>query len=536
MARRMALVPEELAPSYYTKTAETGVHDIESQIENLLQESKYSDDAKAKLLSQLLIKYQRVINEPRPPVRVTIEETKEQETPKSNTVEEPILRNIILSVPVNFQKFILPIVEKLKTRSYSWNEDGELTKDDESYKNTNIIDLFSYLMRNVKKGFEPYGFSVFWKGINEIKIPTRWIGNQKEEEKTKHEKKMDRVLKTAYYDYANPASFGGVKKLATSTKVPYHEAKRWLMSQDSYTLHKPVQYKFSRRKTLSYGINDLWQCDLVDLQHLAEHNNGFRFLLTIIDVFSKYAYVIPLKSKTSVDMRSAFEKLLQKVKPKNIQSDKGKEFYNAKLQSLFKKYNINHYSAEGEHKASLIERFNRTLKNKMFRVFTYRKLYKYDDILQSLVKSYNDSEHRSIGMPPSSVTRDKEQQIFKKLYGYTWKNSKVLLNMGDLVRISKAKKAFQRGYLPGWSDEVFRVSKVYSAYPTTYELQDLKAEAIKGRFYAEELQKISKRSDDYWHIERVLKTKGRGRNIEYYVKWKGFDNRFNSWVKAAWMK
>ncbi|GFU38764.1 uncharacterized transposon-derived protein F54H12.3 [Nephila pilipes] len=172
---------------------------------------------------------------------------------------------------------------------------------------------------------------------------------------------MDRVLKTAYYDYANPASFGGVKKLATSTKVPYHETKRWLMSQDPYTLHKPVQYKFSRRTTLSYGINDLWQCHLVDLQHFTEHNNGLRFLLTIIDVFSKYAYVIPLKSKTSVDMRRAFEKLLQKVKPKNIQSDKGKEFYNAKLQSLFKKYNINRYSIERDHRASIIQRFNSTL-------------------------------------------------------------------------------------------------------------------------------------------------------------------------------
>ncbi|GFS72018.1 uncharacterized transposon-derived protein F54H12.3 [Nephila pilipes] len=277
---------------------------------------------------------------------------------------------------------------------------------------------------------------------------------------------MDRVLNTAYYDYANPEWFGGVKKLATSTKVPYHEAKHWLMSQDTYTLHKPVQYKFSRRTTLLYGINDLWQCDLVDLQHLAEHNNGIRFLLTITDVFSEYAYVILLKNKTSVDMRSAFEKLFQKVKPKNLQSDKGKEFYNAKLQSLFKKYNINHYSEVGDHKVSLIERFNKTLKNKMFMVFTYRKSYKHDDILQSLVKSYNDSEHRSIGMPPSSVTRN-----------------------------IKSEENPKQGFLPGWSDEVFSVSKVHFAYPTTYELQDLKAEAIKGPLYAEELQKISKLSD-----------------------------------------
>ncbi|GFQ73124.1 uncharacterized transposon-derived protein F54H12.3 [Trichonephila clavata] len=139
-------------------------------------------------------------------------------------------------------------------------------------------------------------------------------------------------------------------------------------------------------------------------------------------------------------------------------------------------------------------------------------------------------------MAPSQVTREVEPQIFKKLYGFLEKNPKVILNKGDLVRISKANKTFRRGYLPGWSDEVFRVKKVYFSHPTTFELQDLKSEAIKGRFYAEELQKISKRSDDYWRIENVLKTKGIGRKKEYYVKWQGFDERFNSWVKEAWMR
>ncbi|GFQ69831.1 chromo domain-containing protein [Trichonephila clavata] len=139
-------------------------------------------------------------------------------------------------------------------------------------------------------------------------------------------------------------------------------------------------------------------------------------------------------------------------------------------------------------------------------------------------------------MAPANVTHDSELQIFKKLYGYTLKNPKETLSKGDLVRISRAKKSFRRGYLPGWSDEAFKISKVYPSHPTTFELQDLESETIKGRFYAEVFQKISKRSDDYWHIEKILKTKHRGSKKEYYVKWKGFDNRFNSWVKAAWMK
>ncbi|GFQ65417.1 uncharacterized protein TNCT_90221 [Trichonephila clavata] len=197
MSRRMALVPESQMTSFFTKAPEMGVNDIESQIVNLLHESKYSDDAKAKLLSQLLLKYQRAINEPKPPLRVTIEDSKEQvqEESKRNTIEDPILRDIILSVPANFQKFIPPIVEKLNTRSYDWNKYGELTKDSEIIKNTNVIDLFSYLMRYVKKGHEPNGFSVFWRAIKEIKIPTRWIGNQKLVEMLGDDTILDEVRK-----------------------------------------------------------------------------------------------------------------------------------------------------------------------------------------------------------------------------------------------------------------------------------------------------------------------------------------------------
>ncbi|GFW58356.1 uncharacterized transposon-derived protein F54H12.3 [Trichonephila clavipes] len=109
---------------------------------------------------------------------------------------------------------------------------------------------------------------------------------------------MEKLLESVYYDVSNPRSFGGVKKLSAISKVPLQTTKRWLMTLDTYSLHKPVQYQFSRRRTLSYGTNDLWQCDLADLQHLSKHNNGIKFLLTIIDVFSKYAYVIPLKNNT----------------------------------------------------------------------------------------------------------------------------------------------------------------------------------------------------------------------------------------------
>ncbi|GFQ73936.1 uncharacterized protein TNCT_271901 [Trichonephila clavata] len=208
-------------------SGERGVKDIESQRVNLLHESKYSDDAKAKLLyiSQLLLKYQRAINEPKPPLRVTIEDSKEQvqEESKKNTIEDPILRDIILSVPANFQKFIPPIVEKLNTRSYDWNKYGELTKDSEIVKNTNVIDLFSYLMRNVKKGHEPYAV-FFWRGIKEIKIPTRWIGNQKLGEILGDDTILDEVQKEYTFETSERVTLRiGKKRKQNLTKRKWKE-------------------------------------------------------------------------------------------------------------------------------------------------------------------------------------------------------------------------------------------------------------------------------------------------------------------------
>ncbi|GBN93373.1 Putative uncharacterized transposon-derived protein F54H12.3 [Araneus ventricosus] len=235
-------------------------------------------------------------------------------------------------------------------------------------------------------------------------------------------------------------------------------------------------------------------------------------------------------------MLEAMKKLLKQAKPiVNLQTDEGKEFYNKQVQQLLKKNKINHYSSHSEHKASVVERFNRTLKNKLFRIFTHRGSYKYIDVLDKVIKSYNNSIHRTTGFAPNDVTSNLEPLIFEKVYAYKTE-IRYTFNVGDQVRISKAKKTFRRGYLPNWSDEVFTIDKRFATNPPTYILKDLKGETLKGRFYANELQKVRKSSSDtLWRIEKVLRTKGKGENKEYFVKWRGFDNRFNSWVKKKWM-
>ena len=172
---------------------------------------------------------------------------------------------------------------------------------------------------------------------------------------------------------------------------------------------------------------------------LARFNNGYEFLLTCIDVFSKFAWVVPLKGKTGETLVNVFQSILDLGRsPKKLQTDKGTEFLNRNFQKFRKENNIHFFTTNSELKASVVERFNRTLKTRMWKYFTAKNNRVYIDNLQDIVHGYNNSYHRSIGRAPASVS----------LPGRKFK-----FNLGDQVRISKSRRTFKKGYLPSWTQE-----------------------------------------------------------------------------------
>ena len=173
------------------------------------------------------------------------------------------------------------------------------------------------------------------------------------------------------------------------TKLKPEQVKQWLESQDVYTLHKPVRYKFPRRKVVVAGPNQQWQADLIDVSRLSRHNQGNKFLLTCIDVFYKKAWVVPLKDKTGSSLLKAFQSIDHPL-PKTLQMDKGTEFTNRKFQKWLSEKGIQFFTSENDDiKASIVERFNRNLKSKLWRYFTRHDTLTYVDILDSVVDVYN---------------------------------------------------------------------------------------------------------------------------------------------------
>lgn len=295
-------------------------------------------------------------------------------------------------------------------------------------------------------------------------------------------------------------------------------------------LHRPARRNFLTRRVELKGIDDLYQADLVEMLPYARENRGYKYILTMINCFSKYAYAVPLKSKTAVEVASALQKVLKSLPnlPRHLQVDQGKEWYNAKVQNLLRENNnINLYSTFSEKKASIVERFNRTLKEKMWRQFTSQGSYKWLKMLPLLIETYNNTIHRTIRMKPNEVNKRNENKVLRAINSATFRKNtmkKSKFKVGDRVRINKYKKHFSKGYLPNWSNEIFIVSSVQPTRPITYLLKDERGELIKGSFYGEELNKTS--LANVYLVEKVLRRKG----DKVLVRWLGFDSSHDSWI------
>ena len=337
---------------------------------------------------------------------------------------------------------------------------------------------------------------------------------------------MDAKYASVYYDPKHPDSFGSPYALWKAVGGSLKQAKKWLEKQDTYTLHKPVRKRFPRNKIQVAGLDDQFEADLIDVQKMAKENNAYKYILTVIDSLSKFAWAIPIKNKTGDVMVSALSSVFKQRRPRKLRTDRGKEFLNHKVQQLLKEQNILFFTSNNETKAAIVERFNRTLQSKLHRYFTASKSHRYVDVLPSIVTAYNNRKHSTTGVAPAKVNVYNAEKVWRKVYHYLPHKVKItpLYKKGDHVRISKSKGTFEKGYKTNWRTEIFVVKKVFRKKYPEYELQDLTGEEILGKFSQYELQRVEK--DPNFIVERVVKKRGN----EALVEWKGYPPTLKTWI------
>ena len=332
----------------------------------------------------------------------------------------------------------------------------------------------------------------------------------------------DKILKNRAFDIAKDPKYDGYQRELASMVYKFFDSKvdspdkksegsaakhvnTKLIPQNEQLadeLHKPIIRKFKKRKVYSAFKNNIWDVDLADMQLLSKYNKGIRFLLCVIDNFSKYAWVVPLKDKKGISIVKAFQSILKQSnrKPNKIWVDKGSEFYNAYFKKWLRNNDIVMYPTHNEGKSVVAERYIRTLKSKIYKYMTSISKNVYIDKLDDIVNEYNNTYHTTIKMKPVDVKDNIYINADKEI-----NNEDPKFKVGDLVRISKYKNIFAKGYMPNWSEEVFVIKKVKNTVPWTYVINDLNGEEITGTFYEKELQKTNQ---EEFRIEKVIRRKG----------------------------
>lgn len=344
-------------------------------------------------------------------------------------------------------------------------------------------------------------------------------------------------FKTLYRDPKFNGSLGGKDRFYKALKVKYPSVKRsevekFLKSYDGYTLHKPVQKPRRYRRIYSKGISYCYNIDLVDMSALARENKGWKWIINVIDTFSRHIWCFKTKNKEGKTITNAMRSLLTTNRPKKIECDSGSEFVNRDFKALLNRLNIKMYHTYSIRKGAMVERANRTLKTRMYRMFTTQGSHVWYDKLDALVDSYNNSYHRSIKCAPNEVTRANEADIRATLYPALPRAKKASFKVGQTVRITRKKNVFQKAYLQSWSHEVFYVAKILKTNPVTYNIKDYSGETIKGCFYKSELQIVDKSSEIYT-VEKIVKRRTHQGRTQYQVKWQGYPSTFNSWVDQS---
>lgn len=368
-------------------------------------------------------------------------------------------------------------------------------------------------------------------------------------------------LRELYYTPGKPGAYAGPEKFYQAVKqegkykIGRQRIRQFLNNEDSYSLYKPIRKTFPRSKVIVNTIDSMWDGDLADVSNIASHNDGYKFLLVLIDIFSRYLFIVPLKNKHHQNIVDGLKLVFQKRrKPNTLRTDKGSEFKNRWVKAFLKKEGIHAIYTQNETKANYAERVIRTMKNLMYRYFMKNRIYRFINILQDLVKSYNKRPHRSLGgNAPANVNKENADEI--RLESYLSGKTKLDVNqsktlgrskekkrakpffkfkIGDDVRLSQLKHPFQRDYQQKWTEEFFKVNERYKrGQIPVYKLKDLAGDPIEGTFYESELQKVIKSEDVSYRVEKILKRRRHGKTQEVYVKWEGWPKKFNSWIPES---
>lgn len=353
------------------------------------------------------------------------------------------------------------------------------------------------------------------------------------------------TLKRLYYSPDQPSAYRSKEALIKAARkhgISRRSVIEFLLEQPTYTSHREARKRFPTSFYNVFGAGRLGQIDLLDVQNLANYNQDIRYLMCLIDVFSKVMHVRALRDKKSKTTASALKDILDKNKLhfEMIEADMGSE-WRGHFASFLKDRGIKfRWAASSLHKAAVVERAQKTLRSLLFKYMYANQTNVYYDVLQSLVDSMNNAPHRSLkGRSPSSVRKEDEYDIWMHNYLSHVRTQPAVARpkfaIGDHVRISKIRGPLDKGTKQPFTEEIFVINRVMRRPGNVfmYQLMDEQKTILSGWSYEFELSPVRVNPETLYKISKILRYKGKKPNRMALVEWQGLDRSQASWVKES---
>ena len=345
------------------------------------------------------------------------------------------------------------------------------------------------------------------------------------------------------YHGSEPYSFGG-RNIAYE-HFNKKEVDKTLHESDIYTRFQ--QHKKPRKFSpiYVYRKRELFQSDVVFFtnQDMINANDGYKYLFTTIDVFTKMAWVYPLRANTCQNVMNSFKDILEKCgkKPERLNTDRGSEMICKQFKQFLERNNIHHYLSYSLRKCPVVERFNLTIQSLLYKIMAQKKSLKWVDFIDQAMKIYLTRKHRTIGMSPIEGDKEKNEKKIRSMYFEKYLKSNMKMRkpkykIGDTVRIFAERGNFHRGYMEDFSREHFIISKVMKNLPfPRYKIKEYDGDEIIGAFFEDELIKYNPPKDTLYDIEIVKERRNKKGEKEVLVHYIGWPKKYDEWKNARYV-
>ena len=310
-------------------------------------------------------------------------------------------------------------------------------------------------------------------------------------------------MEDIFYNTSHQASYSGINALVKATGKPRKVVKEFLQDQEVYRQHRVPKRKFKRAITRVDGVAIQFQADLFDISKFSRYNKGFKWVVLVVDAFSRFVACEPAKNKSGPEIARALDTIFSRLREQGrlapaatLHTDLGNEFFNSHANEVYTKHNITHYPVRAPIKSSFAEISGRYVMGRLYKVMQHKGKKVWIDELSAAVTAKNARKNpKTAGLAPDEIDISNQAKVHECLYPDGYKKEHPKLKIGDRVQVVKNRLPFAKSYSGYYSAKTYYITRIHQHSVPRYTIADEEDNvSISGTYYAEELLPMGRNS------------------------------------------